>query len=113
MRFSVLRCHTRAACYPSPSPAPAPQVFGAGCLVLPSMSCTADAAFSSISVSAECWLPLEEVPPGAALAAFLARKAAEGYTLVGLEQTADSERLQVRCACGPCMHTCGWVGGCR
>lgn len=54
------------------------QVFSAGCLVLPDLAVTKEPNFTSISVTAECWLSLEEVPPGAALLAYLTRKAAEG-----------------------------------
>lgn len=68
------------------------EVFSASRLVLADTSVTSHPDFSSISVSAEHWVPLEEVPP-AALLPWLQRKAAEGYALVGLEQTAESTRL--------------------
>ncbi|KAG2452645.1 hypothetical protein HYH02_002878 [Chlamydomonas schloesseri] len=58
------------------------EVLGAGRLVLVDTAVAKD----------PLWLPMEEVKP-AALLAWLERKAAEGYTLVGLEQTAESVRL--------------------
>eukprot|EP00887_Chlorella_sp_A99_P000598 scaffold17.g598.t1 len=68
------------------------EVFRASGLVLSDLAVTRDPGFVSISVTAEQWIPLMEVPEPA-LAAWLASKAAEGYTLVGLEQTAESESL--------------------
>ncbi|GLI70009.1 hypothetical protein VaNZ11_014743 [Volvox africanus] len=68
------------------------EVLGAGRLVLADLAATRDPLFTSVSVTAEQWLPMEEVKP-AALLAWLERRAAEGYTLVGLEQTAESVRL--------------------
>ena len=53
------------------------QVFGAGRLVLADAGVTRDPLFTSISVTAEMWLPIEEVRP-AALLAWLEGKAAEG-----------------------------------
>lgn len=47
-------------------------------------------------------VPLQEVPE-AALAPWLRRQAADGWTLVGLEQTAESVPLQVRCTVHPSM----------
>lgn len=48
-----------------------------------------DNTFASISVTAERWIPVLEVKE-AALLAWLEVKASEGYSLVGLEQTAES-----------------------
>lgn len=48
--------------------------------------------FRGISVTAEHWLPLSEVPV-AALPEWLAFKRSEGYALVGLEQTTGSVEL--------------------
>lgn len=45
-----------------------------------------------ISVTAEKWVPMVEVP-AESMRAFLQRKRAEGYTVVGLEQTANSVAL--------------------
>ncbi|WIA08744.1 hypothetical protein OEZ85_008167 [Tetradesmus obliquus] len=68
------------------------EVLGAGALVLADKRVTADAGFTSISVTAERWVPIEEVKE-AALLAWLATKQAQGYALVGLEQTAESTCL--------------------
>lgn len=68
------------------------EVFGAGRLVLSDLSVARDPSFAAVSVTAEQWLPLEQVPP-ALLLPWLERRAAEGYTLVGLEQTAESVAL--------------------
>jgi tRNA G18 (ribose-2'-O)-methylase SpoU len=69
------------------------EVFRASKLVLQDASITKDPTFTSISVSAEHWVPIEQVSP-VVLAPWLRKKATEGYTLVGLEQTAESTRLQ-------------------
>jgi tRNA G18 (ribose-2'-O)-methylase SpoU len=69
------------------------EVFRAARLVLPDLAVAADPQFAQISVSAERWVPLEAVSP-AALGPWLQRKAAQGWAVVGLEQTADSVPLQ-------------------
>jgi tRNA G18 (ribose-2'-O)-methylase SpoU len=69
------------------------EVFRASKLVLADVSITTHPQFASISVSAEHWVPIEQVSP-IVLAPWLRKKATEGYTLVGLEQTAESTRLQ-------------------
>lgn len=48
--------------------------------------------FKGVSVTAERWLPLSEVP-APALPEWLAFKRSEGYALVGLEQTTGSVLL--------------------
>ncbi|GAX85166.1 hypothetical protein CEUSTIGMA_g12584.t1 [Chlamydomonas eustigma] len=68
------------------------EVFRASLLVLPDIRLAADPAFSAISVTAEQWVPMTEVQEGALLP-WLLRKQAEGYCLLGLEQTAESIRL--------------------
>ncbi|GAX81015.1 hypothetical protein CEUSTIGMA_g8450.t1 [Chlamydomonas eustigma] len=68
------------------------EVFRASLLVLPDIRLAADPAFSAISVTAEQWVIMTEVQEGALLP-WLLRKQAEGYCLLGLEQTAESIRL--------------------
>jgi hypothetical protein len=68
------------------------QVFRAAQLVVPDLRVTSDPLFASISVTAENWVPLEEVKEPALLA-WLQKKKAEGWCLCGLEQTADSVSL--------------------
>lgn len=68
------------------------EVFRAASLVFSDKSVIKDSEFSHISVSAEHWVPIEEVSRDA-LGLWLRRKSLEGYTVVGLEQTAGSVRL--------------------
>lgn len=49
--------------------------------------------FRSISVGAEKWVPIEEVPIED-VRAFCMEKKAQGYTIMGLEQTSSSVPLQ-------------------
>ncbi|XP_072612049.1 probable methyltransferase TARBP1 isoform X4 [Vulpes vulpes] len=68
------------------------EVFGASALIVDSLQCVRDKQFQSLSVSAEQWLPLVEVKPPQ-LIDFLQQKKAEGYTVIGVEQTAKSVDL--------------------
>ncbi|XP_034864371.1 probable methyltransferase TARBP1 isoform X3 [Mirounga leonina] len=65
------------------------EAFGASALVVGSLQCVRDKQFQGLSVSAEQWLPLLEVKPPQ-LIDFLQQKKAEGYTVIGVEQTAKS-----------------------
>ncbi|XP_037639116.1 probable methyltransferase TARBP1 [Sebastes umbrosus] len=69
------------------------EIFGASALVLDSLRHVSDKHFQSLSVSSELWLPLLEVKP-MELADFLQVKKSEGYCIVGVEQTANSQSLQ-------------------
>ncbi|KAI5079464.1 hypothetical protein GOP47_0004943 [Adiantum capillus-veneris] len=69
------------------------EVFKASSLILADASVTQDKQFQLISVTAEMWVPIKEVPE-ASLQEYLAVKMKEGYTLVGLEQTANSISLE-------------------
>ncbi|KAM4607139.1 putative methyltransferase TARBP1 [Polymixia lowei] len=69
------------------------EIFGASALVLDSLRHVADKHFQSLSVSSQLWLPLLEVKP-VELADFLQLKKSEGYCIVGVEQTANSQSLQ-------------------
>ncbi|KAK2488544.1 hypothetical protein MC885_018597, partial [Smutsia gigantea] len=68
------------------------EVFGASGLVLGNLQCIRDKQFQHLSVSAEQWLPLVEVKPPQ-LIDYLQEKKAEGYTIIGVEQTARSSDL--------------------
>ncbi|KAI9478551.1 MAG: hypothetical protein EXX96DRAFT_571334 [Benjaminiella poitrasii] len=68
------------------------EIFNASQMVVPTMSIKQDPGFTSISVASEKWMPMVEVGPND-VAAFLAAKKDEGYTLCGLEQTTTSVRL--------------------
>ncbi|KAM7408889.1 hypothetical protein PAMA_002556 [Pampus argenteus] len=69
------------------------EIFGASALVLDSLRHISDKHFQSLSVSSELWLPLLEVKP-LELTDFLQVKKSEGYCIVGVEQTANSQSLQ-------------------
>ncbi|TNM99813.1 hypothetical protein fugu_012846 [Takifugu bimaculatus] len=69
------------------------EIFGASALVLDSLRHVSDKHFQSLSVSSELWLPLMEVKP-VQLTDFLQAKKNEGYCIVGVEQTANSQSLQ-------------------
>ncbi|KAM6956325.1 putative methyltransferase TARBP1 [Aplochiton taeniatus] len=69
------------------------EIFGASSLVLDSLRHVSDKHFQALSVSSELWLPLLEVKP-MELADFLQLKKGEGYCIVGVEQTANSQSLQ-------------------
>ncbi|XP_039995691.1 probable methyltransferase TARBP1 isoform X2 [Xiphias gladius] len=69
------------------------EIFGASALVLDSLRHISDKHFQSLSVSSELWLPLLEVKP-VELTDFLQIKKSEGYCIVGVEQTANSQSLQ-------------------
>ncbi|XP_061083449.1 probable methyltransferase TARBP1 [Conger conger] len=68
------------------------EIFGASALVMDGLHHLKDKNFQALSVSAELWLPLLEVKPGE-LSDFLQVKKREGYCIVGVEQTANSQSL--------------------
>ena len=68
------------------------EVFGAKKLVVPSMHVVKDPQFSSMSVTAEQWIDIEEVPEKG-ITEYLGRIKQEGYTVVCLEQTHDSVEI--------------------
>ncbi|XP_031993477.1 probable methyltransferase TARBP1 isoform X1 [Hylobates moloch] len=72
------------------------EVFGASVLVVGSLQCISDKQFQHLSVSAEQWLPLVEVKPPQ-LIDYLQQKKTEGYTIIGVEQTAKSLDLTQYC----------------
>ncbi|XP_019950086.2 probable methyltransferase TARBP1 [Paralichthys olivaceus] len=69
------------------------EIFGASALVLDTLRHVGDKHFQALSVSSELWLPLLEVKP-LELTDFLQLKKSEGYCIVGVEQTANSQSLQ-------------------
>ncbi|XP_044530921.1 probable methyltransferase TARBP1 [Gracilinanus agilis] len=72
------------------------EIFGASVLVVGSLHCINDKQFQHLSVSAEQWLPLVEVKP-LQLVDYLQKKKTEGYTTIGVEQTAKSSDLTEYC----------------
>ncbi|KAK1905491.1 putative methyltransferase TARBP1 [Dissostichus eleginoides] len=69
------------------------EIFGVSTLVLDNLRHVSDKNFQALSVSSELWLPLLEVKP-LELTDFLQVKKSEGYCIVGVEQTANSQSLQ-------------------
>ncbi|XP_043367321.1 probable methyltransferase TARBP1 isoform X4 [Dermochelys coriacea] len=72
------------------------EIFGASALVVGSLHYINDKQFQHLSVSAEQWLPLVEVKPSQ-LVNYLQQKKTEGYTIIGVEQTAKSFDLTEYC----------------
>ncbi|KFP43334.1 putative methyltransferase TARBP1, partial [Chlamydotis macqueenii] len=72
------------------------EIFGASALVVSSLHYIQDKQFQHLSVSAEQWLPLVEVKPSQ-LVDYLQQKKTEGYTIIGVEQTAKSFDLTEYC----------------
>lgn len=68
------------------------EIFGVQTLVLSNSHVIEDMQFKSLSVSAAKWMNLDEVHESE-LKSYLARMRHEGYTLVGVEQTANSQNL--------------------
>ncbi|XP_010274499.1 PREDICTED: uncharacterized protein LOC104609816 isoform X2 [Nelumbo nucifera] len=65
------------------------EVFKAAGLAIADASIISDKQFQLISVTAEKWVPIIEVPPSS-VKVFLERKKREGFSILGLEQTANS-----------------------
>ncbi|XP_077991502.1 tRNA (guanosine(18)-2'-O)-methyltransferase TARBP1-like [Glandiceps talaboti] len=65
------------------------EIFGVGTFVVGNLKYCETQEFQSLSVTAEKWLPLEEVK-AAALKTYLLEMKKQGYSLVGVEQTANS-----------------------
>ncbi|KAF9602118.1 hypothetical protein IFM89_025163 [Coptis chinensis] len=68
------------------------EVFKASGLAVADASIVNDKQFQLISVTAEKWVPLIEVPVST-IKVFLRKKKQEGYSILGLEQTANSVPL--------------------
>ncbi|KAI0221145.1 putative methyltransferase TARBP1 [Lamellibrachia satsuma] len=68
------------------------EIFGVSEFVIANLMYVADKMFQSLSVTAHKWLPIREVKEHA-LKEYLQHMKGEGYTLVGVEQTAHSKCL--------------------
>ncbi|CAI9095603.1 OLC1v1031591C1 [Oldenlandia corymbosa var. corymbosa] len=68
------------------------EVFRAAGLAIADKSILNDKQFQLISVTAEKWVPIIEVPVSS-MKSFLEKKKHEGYAILGLEQTANSKPL--------------------
>jgi len=69
------------------------EVFGVETFAIGSMRYLEEQQFKSLSVSAEKWVDIEQVMP-VKLEQYLEDSKKEGYTIVGLEQTANSKTIQ-------------------
>lgn len=67
-------------------------VLGVGLLTIPSIKMKNNPQFKNVAVTADRWMPIEEVTPQD-IASFMRLKKQEGYTLIGLEQTDKSVEL--------------------
>jgi len=65
------------------------EVFNCEAVCLANQKIIKDQTFQSISVTAEKWLPVKEVPK-AALKSYLSELRSRGYQIVGIEQTHNS-----------------------
>ncbi|XP_071706129.1 uncharacterized protein [Rutidosis leptorrhynchoides] len=68
------------------------EVFKASSLVIDNLNVLHDKQFQLISVTAEKWVPIIEVPVSN-VKGFLEKKKREGFSIMGLEQTANSVAL--------------------
>lgn len=68
------------------------EIFGVQTLVLGNIHVIEDAQFKSLSVSAAKWMNIEDVRTSE-LKSYLLSMRHEGYTLIGVEQTANSKTL--------------------
>jgi len=68
------------------------EIFNCEALCLPNARVVQDQAFKSMSVTAEKWLPIKEVPR-ASVRAYLLMLRQRGYELIGVEQTHSSVLL--------------------
>ncbi|CAH9086609.1 unnamed protein product [Cuscuta europaea] len=68
------------------------EVFRAGGLAIANKEVLKDKQFQLISVTAEKWVPILEIPVSS-IKAFLEKKKHEGFSILGLEQTANSISL--------------------
>ena len=82
------------------------EVFRAATMVVSDKRVIKDPAFASISVTADQWLPLIEVAEPN-LVQWMLQKRAEGFTLVGVEQTAESVLLPDYAFPGDCVLLLG------
>ncbi|KAF3676657.1 hypothetical protein FXO38_04199 [Capsicum annuum] len=68
------------------------EVFRASALAIADKNIVKDKQFQLISVTAEKWVPIVEVPVSS-MKIFLEKKKQEGFSILGLEQTANSISL--------------------
>lgn len=69
------------------------EVFQASCLCIPNLSAAQDPLFSSISVTAEKWIPIAQVTEVQLMPYLHKKQKMEGYSILGLEQSSESTML--------------------
>jgi tRNA(Leu) C34 or U34 (ribose-2'-O)-methylase TrmL len=69
------------------------EILGVGKYVLGSKRFADDKEFQNTSVTAEKWVPIEEVP-SSGVSGYIEEKKGEGYTIVAIEQTSESISLE-------------------
>lgn len=69
------------------------EIFGVSELALPNLKLLETKEFQNISVSSHQWLPIRGVA-AQAVEPYLEEKKNDGYTLIGVEQTAHSVSLE-------------------
>lgn len=67
-------------------------VLGAKVVTMQDLKVVSHPQFKNVALSSDRWMPMEEVPINS-IAEYMHKKKAEGYTLIGLEQTDKSIRL--------------------
>ncbi|CCK68219.1 tRNA (guanosine(18)-2'-O)-methyltransferase KNAG_0A05550 [Huiozyma naganishii CBS 8797] len=67
-------------------------VLGAELLTIQDIRAKKHPQFKNVAVTADKWMPMQEVPVND-IASFMKEKKGEGYTLIGLEQTDKSVKL--------------------
>ena len=70
------------------------EAFGASRLVISDLKATEHRNFDALAMTAQNWLPIDECSE-ADIPAYIHERRAEGFQIVGLEQTAKSEEIQV------------------
>lgn len=69
------------------------EIFGVGQYVISTLKYTDEKEFQNVSVTAQNWVPMTEVPQSE-IGHFLDNKRSqEGYTIVAIEQTSQSEKM--------------------
>jgi tRNA guanosine-2'-O-methyltransferase len=69
------------------------EIFKASCLCIPNSSAAQDPLFSSISVTAERWIPIIQVTEVQLMPFLIKKQKSEGFSVLGLEQSSESVML--------------------
>ena len=99
-------CQARTWLQRALDPSDAVQVFGAAALVVADLRVVKEHQFRAISMTAEQWVPMLEVPEEALLAWLLQQRRTAGYRLVGLEQVLSEQLSLAHCGSVACQAHC-------